>query len=84
VGIGQLEIDRPGDPNFDTQAFRFNDQIEPTGTFNVSLGSVSPTANATNEIGIHATQVAGVMISDGTLNSATGAWLRKQAYFRLQ
>jgi len=79
VGIGQIELTRPGDKSFDTTANLINSTIDPAGVFYTSVNllgtpSFSATANVASEIyvdatdlanGGHSTRVAGVMISTG-------------------
>ncbi len=67
IDIGQVELFRPGDPNFDTDDTLFNSFVNPAGVY-FREGS-TPGFAATlddpmgNEIDPHAVQVAGVMIS---------------------
>jgi len=72
IGIGQVEEDRPGDPDLDTIAARFNSSINPKevyfGTLNTSTNMIdfTPTANAIGNTGGalgHGTLVAGLIIS---------------------
>lgn len=71
VEIGQVEIGRPGDPNFDTGSpTLFNTTVDPAMVYNREFVNFQATANRAAEITPHAVDVAGIMIStDGT---ATG------------
>lgn len=68
VGIGQVETSRPGDPDLDN-ASNSNFFTNPAGVFLLD-NRIAPTANAQDEltnmtnVGPHATEVAGVMISN--------------------
>lgn len=63
IGIGQLEIGRPGLPGFDTAA-NSNSNVTPAGVFE---GKFNATAN--RGPANHAQQVAGVMISKGPVTA---------------
>ncbi len=80
VGIGMVEISRPGDPAFDTNGALFNSSVDPAGVFFIKkstiLGTVTFNATAniaseTNADGGHSTLVAGVMISTDPLTAGT-------------
>ncbi len=80
VGIGQIENFRPGDPDLDTDAARFNSFINPKevyfGTLDLLSGiqDFTPTANAVSNTGPigHATLVAGIIISTDTTPIGAG------------
>jgi subtilisin family serine protease len=63
IGIGQIEIERPGLPGFDMPA-NANPNVIPTGVF-----LRNGVAVADMNIHVHAEQVAGVMISSDTMDS---------------
>jgi hypothetical protein len=72
IGIGQVELKRPGDNSFDTLPARKNTTIDPAAVFwRVSPPPTPPsftaTADAAAEVGDHPTGIAGIMISTDTL-----------------
>jgi hypothetical protein len=75
IFIGQVEPDRPGDPDFDTNAALYNTTIDPVEIFyRQPGGTFAPTlVNAVAETDNgHATRVAGMMIStDPTLRGVS-------------
>jgi hypothetical protein len=77
IDIGQAEVNRPGDPDFDTDDSLYHTSVNPTQvywrmpgmptTFNASNGS-----NATTEVRNHPIAVAGILIStDATLKGVS-------------
>lgn len=70
VDVGQLELGRPGDPNFDTMMSLFNDLVEPDEVFNRTGVNFQATPDLSSEITAHATDVAGIIISSDPV--ATG------------
>jgi hypothetical protein len=85
VAIGQVEIDRPGDPSFDNDPTLFHTAVDPAQVFFLRQGpptTFNATVNSTIEIagkappltpsdGQHAIEVAGVMISTATATPPT-------------
>ena len=76
IGIGQVEVGRPGKPGFDNAA-NSHPNVNPAGVF-LRDGAAIANANTDN----HAEQVAGVMISTHGVNKgvAPGASLFSSAY----
>lgn len=70
VAIGQLELGRPGDPNFDTDMALFNSTVEPEMVFRRGLLGFDASADNVLEVSAHAVEVAGIMISTDAI--ATG------------
>jgi hypothetical protein len=67
IFIGQIEPDRPGDPDVDNNAALINTTINPSGVFYRQPGppmTFNATPNLATEISAHAEQVAGLMISN--------------------
>jgi len=66
IGIGQVEVGRPGDPSFDSMGTLFHSAVNPAGVYYRNPGptqNFNATMNGTNAVSQHAVLVAGVMIS---------------------
>ena len=78
VAIGQVEIKRPGDPDFDDDFTFYNDTVNPAGVFflrQTTPVSFDATPNLSEEVsgaeGQHAIEVAGIMISNASDSPTT-------------
>lgn len=77
IGIGQVEIRRPGDPSFDTDATLFNSTVNPANVFFWNQFNFNAGMDNFFETSDHAVEIASIMISTDTTahGVATGAEL---------
>ncbi|MEX2317066.1 MAG: hypothetical protein WD669_07935 [Pirellulales bacterium] len=73
VGIGQADLERPGDPNFDTAGAVFNNTVDPAQVFFHSGATFTATADMGSEISAHAVGGAGTMISSDPVATGVAA-----------